>query len=44
MNKINGSANMKVSAKNPATAHTRDRYVGLIKKVSLTTLEMFANL
>ena len=26
MNKINGSANMKVSTENPATAHTRDRY------------------
>ena len=26
MNKINGSDNMKLSAENPATAHTRDRY------------------
>ena len=25
MNKINGSAMMKVSAENPATTHTRDR-------------------
>ena len=27
MNKINGSANMKLCAKNPATTHTRNRYV-----------------
>jgi len=26
MNKINGSAIRKVSAENPATTHTRDRY------------------
>jgi hypothetical protein len=26
MNKINGSAIMKVSAVNPTTAHTRNRY------------------
>jgi len=29
MNKINGSAIRKVSAENPATAHTRDRYAQL---------------
>jgi len=27
MNKINDSAIRKVSAENPATAHTRDRYL-----------------
>jgi len=28
---INSSAKMKVSAENPATAHTLDRYTSLIK-------------
>jgi len=32
MNKINGSANMKVSGKKTATAHTRDRYPTLEEK------------
>ncbi|MDN5292498.1 MAG: hypothetical protein PWQ06_2737 [Anaerophaga sp.] len=30
MNKINGSDNMKVSAENPATTYTLDRYALLI--------------
>ncbi len=31
MNKMNGSAKMNVSAKNPATTHTRNRYSPLGK-------------
>jgi len=30
MNKINNSSIMKVSEENPATTHTRDRYVFFI--------------
>ena len=32
MNKINGSAIRKVSAKNPATTHTRDRCASAKKR------------
>lgn len=34
MNKMNGSAKMNVSAKNPATTHTRNRWRSLKKKAS----------
>jgi hypothetical protein len=34
MNNLNGSVKMKVNAKNPATAHTLDRWRALEKKFS----------
>ena len=38
MNKINGSAKMKVSAENPATAHARDRCVQADVKTEFTVV------
>jgi len=38
MYKINGSANIKVSAEKPATAHTRDRWHEKLNKNALLRL------